>query len=206
MPTGGGKGMSTLALNIRMHGKLAVIIGGGVVALRKIRTLLAAGAAIRVVAVNSCPDIVDMNSSGIIDIKHGHYDASDLDGAFLVIAATDDFQVNQQVCADARAQSILVSVADNPGAGDCTFPALLKQGDLEIAVSTGGRCPTFAVDVRNYIAKHIGQEYGVILEQLSLEREKLLTNGSSSTYNTRVLRSRAVDLLAELTERKDMLP
>ncbi len=206
MPPGGGKGMSTLALNIRMHGKRAVIIGGGAVALRKLRTLLAAGASVRVVAVHSCPDIVDMENSGVIDIKHGHYDASDLDGAFLAIAATDDFKVNQQVCADARTRSILVSVADNPGAGDCTFPALLQQGDLEIAVSTSGRCPTFAVDVRNYIAKHIGHEYGVILDQLSVEREKLLTNGSSSTYNTRVLRSRAVDLLAELTERKDMLP
>ncbi len=81
-------------------------------------------------------------------------------------------------------RGILVAVADNPAAGDCTFPAILQRGDLEIAVSTGGRCPTFAVDVRDCIAEHIGDEYGMILDQLAAEREKLLTNGSSSTYNT----------------------
>jgi precorrin-2 dehydrogenase/sirohydrochlorin ferrochelatase len=107
---------------------------------------------------------------------------------------------------DARERGILVTVADNPATGDCTFPAILQRGDLEITVSTGGRCPAFAVDVRDYIAEHIGSEYGTILERLAAEREKLLTNGSSSTYNREVLRSLARHLLAELTECKESLP
>ena len=198
--------MSTLALNIRMHGKLAVIIGGGSVALRKLRTLLKAGANVRLVAKSICPEIIEIKDTGQVIVRLGDYRPSDLANAFLVIAATDDAIVNGQVCSDAREQCILTTVADNPAAGDCTFPAVLQHGDLEIAVSTGGRCPTFAVDVRERIAEHIGSEYGTILDQLAEEREKLLTNRSSSTYNTRVLRSLAKCKLTELTERKDSLP
>jgi precorrin-2 dehydrogenase / sirohydrochlorin ferrochelatase len=198
--------MPTLALNVRMHGKLVVIFGGGSVALRKLRTLVTAGASVRVVAPVICPEIAALKDSGSITARVGSYTVSDLDGAFLVIAATDNAQVNRQVCADARERGVLVAVADNPATGDCTFPALLQRGNLEIAVSTGGGCPTFAVDVRDHIAEYIGHEFGKILHQLTEEREKLLTNGSSSTYNAQVLRSLAKRLLVESTERKEPLP
>lgn len=202
----GEHGMSTLALNIRMNGKQVVIIGGGAVALRKLKTLLKAGAFVRLIAQTVCPEIVAMRHSDMLEITTGSYSESDLEKAFLVIAATDDHLVNEQIAADAAVAQVLVSVADNPAAGDCTFPATLKRGNLEIAVSTGGLCPTFAADVRDDIAVHIGSEYGVILDQLASEREKLLTNGSSSTYNMQVLRSLASRLVAELTECKDPLP
>jgi precorrin-2 dehydrogenase/sirohydrochlorin ferrochelatase len=198
--------MSTVALNIRMHGKLAVVIGGGAVALRKLRSLLTAGASIRLVAMTLCHEIAALKDSGEIEARVGNYRAADLDNAFMVIAATDNPLVNEQVSADARERRILVAVTDNPAAGDCIFPAILKRGDLEIAVSTGGRCPTFAVDVRDGIAEHIGPEFGTILDRLAGEREKLLTNGSSSTYNTKVLHSLARRLLAELTECKESTP
>lgn len=198
--------MSTLALNIRMDGKLAVIIGGGAVALRKLRTLLSAGASVRLVAMDICPEIAVLKDSGALVVRDGSYIMADLDNAFLVVAATDNALVNEQVCADARERAILVTVADNPATGDCTFPALLRRGNLEIAVSTGGSCPTFAVDVRDWIAEHIAPEYGSILDRLAGEREKLLTNGCPSTYNTQVLHLLARRLLAELTERKESMP
>jgi precorrin-2 dehydrogenase / sirohydrochlorin ferrochelatase len=198
--------MPTLALNVRMHDKLAVIIGGGAVALRKLRTLLKAGASVRVVALTICPEITALKNSGVLTTRVGQYSISDIDGAFLVIAATDNAQVNEQVCSDACARGMLVAAADNPTKGDCIFPATLQRGNLEIAVSTGGYCPTFAVDVRDRIAEQFGDEYGTALIQLAEEREKLLTNGSPSTYNTQVLRSLAKHLLAELTDRKEPLP
>jgi precorrin-2 dehydrogenase/sirohydrochlorin ferrochelatase len=198
--------MSTLALNICMQGKIAVIIGGGAVALRKIRTLLAAGASVRAVSLNITTEIALLQNSGLLTIRLGSYTSSDLKGAFLVIAATDNNLVNEQICADADRLGILVAAAGNPGSGNCTFPAILHRGDLEIAVSTGGRCPTFAADVRDTIAEHIGEEYAFILEQLAEKREKLLTDGAASTYNTQVLRSLAIDLLAEFTDSKDSLP
>ncbi len=198
--------MTTLALNIQMDGKLAVIIGGGSVALRKLRTLLAAGALVRMAALTVCSEIISLKESGGVNVRFGRYAETDLENAFLVIAATNDVAVNQQVAADARQRGILVSVADSPATGTCIFPAILQRGDLEIAVSTAGRCPSFAIDVRNCIAEHIGPEFGAILEQLAEEREKLLTNGSSSTYNAQVLRSLARHLRAEFTERKESLP
>ena len=189
-----------------MNGKQAVIIGGGGVALRKLRTLLAAGAAVRLVATHICPEIATMADSGTVAVRIGSYDARDLDNAFIAVAATDDPLVNGQVAADARERGILVVVADNPAAGDCIFPAILQRGDLEIAVTTGGRCPAFSVYVRDCIAENISSEYGTILDRLAAERDKLLTNGSSGTYNTQVLRSLAARLLAELTELKGPLP
>ena len=198
--------MPTLALNIRMNGKLVVIIGGGAVALRKLRTLLPTGAHVKVVAMAIRSEIKVLKDSGMVAVRVGPYMATDLDNAFLVIAATDDITVNELVRGEAQKRKIMVAIADNPSAGDCTFPAVLRRGDLDIAVSTGGRCPTFAVDVRDYIAGYIGSEYGTILEQIAVEREKLLTNGSSSTYNTQVLRSLANRLITELTERKELLP
>ncbi len=198
--------MPTLALNIRMNDKLAVIIGGGAVALRKIRVLLATGARVKVVAMEIRSEIKVLEDSGMVVVRVGPFVATDLDNAFLVITATDDVMVNELVRGEAQKRKIMVAVADNPSAGDCTFPAVLRRGDLDIAVSTGGRCPTFAVDVRDCIAGYIGSEYGTMLELIAVEREKLLTNGSSSTYNTQVLRSLANRLITELTERKELLP
>lgn len=198
--------MTALTLNIKTDNKLSVIVGGGAVALRKIQTLLAAGSSVSVVALSVCPEISELNHSGAVALKLGSYVTSDLDNAFLVVAATNDESVNKRVCNDAMERSVLVAVVDNPSEGNVTFPALLKHGDLEIAVSTNGRCPTFAVDVRDKIAEVITSEHNVILNEVATEREKLLTNGMSSTYNKQVLRALSRRLLAELTECKDPLP
>lgn len=197
--------MSTLALNIRMDGKYAVIIGGGAVAFRKLKTLLKAGAFVNVVAETVCSEIVSMDGLPKFVCRIGSYRKDDLNNAFLVIAATDNAQINEEIRSDASKMGILVTVADNPTAGDCVFPATLIRGDLQIAISTEGRCPTFAADVRDKIAEQIGVEYIQILDKLAEEREKLLTNGSSSTYNTQVLRSLSKSLLAELPVRKESI-
>jgi precorrin-2 dehydrogenase/sirohydrochlorin ferrochelatase len=81
---------------------------------------------------------------------------------------------------------------------------VLRRGNLEIGVSTNGTCPGFAAAVRDVIATLIGNEYGEILEVLAAEREKLLTEGRGNTYNKQILRSRARQLLAELSTRKDI--
>lgn len=195
--------MPTLPLNIEMHGKTALVVGGGKVALRKVQALLASGALLRVVAPEICRELAELAARGTISVRRGCYAVADLDAAFLAVAATDAAAVNRAVAADAKERGILVMVADNPLAGNCTFPAVLRRGDLEITVSTGGRCPTLAAEIRDMIAGIIGDEYGEALELLAAEREKLLTDGSASTYNTQVLRSLAGRLIAEIAERKD---
>jgi precorrin-2 dehydrogenase/sirohydrochlorin ferrochelatase len=149
-------------------------------------------------------EITEREAEGTVAVRIGTYEVSDLEGVSLVVAATDDTLVNRKVAADARQRGILVSVADQPEEGDCLFPALLRRGGLEITVSTGGRCPVFASEVRDIIAGVICDDYGGLLEQLAAEREKLLTEGNGSTYNKTVLRSRAKHLIAELSKRKDI--
>jgi precorrin-2 dehydrogenase/sirohydrochlorin ferrochelatase len=83
---------------------------------------------------------------------------------------------------------------------------LLRRGGLEISVSTNGTCPGFAAVIRDMLATIIGEEYSTVLSTLALEREKLLTEGCHSTYNMQVLRSRARELINELSEHKDRVP
>jgi precorrin-2 dehydrogenase / sirohydrochlorin ferrochelatase len=195
-----------LPLNIDVRGMTALVVGGGVVAERKITSILDAGAAVRVVAPELTAEISRLVAAGAVDLKSGCYDPYDLHGAFLVVAATNDPQTNSRIAADARQRCMLVTVADNPGAGNCTFPALLRRGDLEVSVSTNGTCPGFAALVRDQLATVIGEEYGTILSTLAQEREKLLTEGRHSTYNNKILRSRARELINDLSKHKERVP
>jgi precorrin-2 dehydrogenase/sirohydrochlorin ferrochelatase len=122
------------------------------------------------------------------------------------VAATSDPQTNRIIAADARRLGILVNVTDAPESGNCTFPALLRRGDLEISISTNGKCPGFAAELRDILAGAIDEKYGTILQTLTAEREKLLTEGRCSTYNKQVLRSRTRELINEFTKHKERVP
>lgn len=196
--------MPHLPLNIDVRGMSALVVGGGAVAGRKVMSLLGAGATVKIVAPELTPEITRLVSAGTIKAKIGCYQTSDLADSFLAVAATNDPQTNRRIAADARQRGMLIAVTDEPESGNCSFPALLRRGDLEISVSTNGTCPGFAAEVRDIIATLIGNEYGEILEVLAAEREKLLTEGKGSTYNNQILRSRARQLLAELPTRKDI--
>jgi precorrin-2 dehydrogenase/sirohydrochlorin ferrochelatase len=195
-----------LPLNIDVRGMSVLVVGGGGVAGRKIKSLLDAEATVTVVAPELSPEIDRLAAAGAINSINGCYQASDLTGVFLAVAATNDPGTNRRIAADARRRGILVAVTGAPESGNCTFPALLRRGDLEVSVSTDGLCPGFAAVVRDLLATVIGEEYGSILATLALEREKLLTEGNCSTYNNQILRSRARELINEFTERKERVP
>ena len=196
--------MPHLLLNIDMQNRNALVVGGGKVARRKINTLLASGACVRVVSPAAVPDIVQLAASGAISVREGCYCPSDLEGIFLVVAATDNAAVNSQIVVDAMRHNVLVAVADAPETGNCRFPAILRRGKLEIGVSTGGLCPAFAVQVKVLLGKIIGESYGEALEELIFEREKLLTERNDSTYNKKLLNSLAERLLKELQKNKEI--
>lgn len=198
--------MPHLPLNIDVRGMSVLVVGGGVVAGRKIKSLLDAEAAVTVVAPELSSEIARLAADGAINSKNGCYQASDLTDVFLAVAATNDPETNRRIAADARRRGVLVAVTDAPESGNCTFPALLRRGDLEVSVSTDGSCPGFAAVVRDLLATVIGEEYGSILATLALEREKLLTEGGCSTYNNKILRSRARELINEFTEHKERVP
>jgi precorrin-2 dehydrogenase/sirohydrochlorin ferrochelatase len=195
--------MPYLTLNIDIQDRIALVVGGGTVALRKVKTLLEAGARVRVVAPSLGEGLELLRQSGAISLRCAPYGSSDLDGVFLVVAASDNREVNAQVAHDGRERGILVAVASAPKLGTCAFPAILRRGELEIAVSSGGRCPAFSVQVRDRIAGVIGEEYATALERLARDREKLLTEGNGSTYNARLVRFQAERLMTELADNRD---
>jgi len=195
-----------LPLNIDVRGMTVLVVGGGNVAERKISSLLDAEATVRIVAPELTPVITRLAAAGTVNLRSGCYEPCDLQDAFLVVAATNESETNRRIAIDARQRGILVAVTDAPESGNCTFPALLRRGELEVSVSTNGACPGFAAEVRDRIAAVIVEEYGVILATLALEREKLLTEGCHSTYNSQILRSRARELINELTEYKERVP
>jgi len=194
-----------MLLNVDMSGKTAVVIGGGKVACRKAIALLAANAEVVVVAPKVLEEIESFAGAGVLTIRYAVYQESDLDGVFLVVAATDDTVVNNQIAVDAALYGKMVCVVDAPEAGNCSFPALLRRGAIEIGVSTGGGCPSLAVELRDFIDTLISEEYATLADRLAKEREKLLTEGNDSTYNAQVLRSLARRLISELNERKETL-
>lgn len=197
----GEQPVSFLPLNIDMQGMNVLVVGAGAVAARKIATLVEAGAAIRVVAPDVAADIEGLAAAGRIQLKQGAYENCDLHDSSLVVAATNDAALNREIAKEARLRGLLVSVASEPAEGNITFPAQLRRGSLNVAVSTNGTCPAYAAMVRDIIADVIGEEYGIVLETLAAEREKLLTAGSTYNYNIKILRARTQELLQEFVRK-----
>jgi len=136
---------------LRLDGRPCVVVGGGPVATRKAEALLACGAQVRLVAPTASPAARALAATGRLCWHTRSYSQADLDGAFLVIAATDDARVNAQVAADARARRVLVARADGGDDGDFESGAVARRGDLQVAITTTGRAPAFAAWLRERI-------------------------------------------------------
>lgn len=156
--------------------KLCVVVGGGRVAERKVLGLLAAGAQVRVVSPELTDLLAEMVENSSIEWLARGYQQGDVVGAVLVFAATDRREVQEAVVLEANREGRPVNVIDEPE--NCTFqvPAVVRRGDLILAVSTGGRSPAVAAMVRRRLAESFGEEYGLLLELMSRIREQVLSD------------------------------
>lgn len=186
--------MGYLSFNLQIQDKRIVIIGGGSVAQRKAVTILPAGARLTVISPTITFELQRLRDNGAIDHIHREYAPGDLAGAFMAIAATNGKEVNRAVAEEANRLGILVEITDNPAAGNVTSPALVRQGDLSIAISTNNRAPSLSAVIRKELAESYGPEYARTVRILGAIREKLLTDEGSSTYNKQVLRELAAQL------------
>lgn len=132
-----------------------IVIGGGRVASRKIRTLLQAGANITVISPKLNSALLDMEKRQQIKIRHRPYQQGDLQDAFLVFTATDKTGVNQAVAEEAKEAGICINVADRSTPGDFIVPAIFSEKELTVAVSTHGENPTVAVATRDRLKKYL---------------------------------------------------
>jgi len=137
-------------LFLDLSGQRAVVIGGGKVAARKVRSLLKAGAAVTVISPAALTALRRMK--GVCWIPRA-YRVGDLRGARIVIAATDDLDVNRQVCAEAKRRRLLVNCAAPPEAGNFIVPSVVRRRGVTIAISTGGVSPARAKELRQRLEK-----------------------------------------------------
>jgi len=164
-------------LALDLTGRACVIVGGGAVAERKARTILAAGATVMVVAPVLTPGLAEFARTGQIGLQQRVYQAGDLAGAWLVVAATDRREINAVVTADARAGGALVLVADAPGEGDVAMPAVARRGRLTVAVTTDGGSPALASILRDRLLATFGDGLLALLDRVTEVRAAELAAG-----------------------------
>ena len=163
-------------VNLVVAGRRCVVVGGGAVAARKVAGLLAAGADVTVVA----PDVDAGLATSGARVQRRRYHSGDLDGAWLVIAAADDPEVNAEVHADGEAARVWVNAADAPEACSFTLPAVVRQGPVMVTISTSGHSPALAAWLKGHVADRLGPEFAVLAGLLSAARDQLKAAGRST--------------------------
>ncbi|HUJ15478.1 MAG TPA: bifunctional precorrin-2 dehydrogenase/sirohydrochlorin ferrochelatase [Thermoanaerobaculia bacterium] len=143
-----------------------VIIGGGNVCARKAETMLRYGANVTVVSPDFTDEIETWAREGTIRIKRKEYDESDLDGASIVIASTDDESVNGRIARDCRRRRIPVNVVDVTHLCEFIVPAIIEKGSIQLAVSTGGKSPALARTLKEDLQRLVGPEYAEVNDLL----------------------------------------
>lgn len=155
---------------MELSGREGLIVGGGAVALRKIRKLLPYGPQLTVAAAEFYPEVEEI--PGLILCRQP-FSPELLEGKFFVIAATDDPTVNHWISALCRQRHIPVNVVDDRAACSFLFPALVKQGALSIGISTGGASPSAAIYLKEQIQALLPDNFGDLLVWLDSLREEI---------------------------------
>jgi precorrin-2 dehydrogenase / sirohydrochlorin ferrochelatase len=150
--------MNYYPVYLNLQQRRAVVIGGGVIAEGKVQHLLEAGAAVTVISPELTKKLRVLAAEGLFHYEPREYQWGDLTGAFLVISATDDRDVNEQVWAEATELNILANVVDDVPHCNFIAPSIVRRGDLTIAVSTSGKAPVLAVRLREKIERDLVRE------------------------------------------------
>lgn len=159
---------------IGLEHKRCVVVGGGSIAVRKITGLIAAGARPVVISPTIKPALNSMLKAGLIEYTPRKFHPSDLEDTFLVIAATKDPELNQQVWEAARRAGALINVVDTPQMCDFFNPAVVRRGDFLVSISTGGNAPMLASRIRQELEACFGHEYEILAAWCAAIRPILL--------------------------------
>ncbi|MDQ2839720.1 MAG: bifunctional precorrin-2 dehydrogenase/sirohydrochlorin ferrochelatase [Acidobacteriota bacterium] len=155
-----------LPVFMKVQGRSCLVVGGGSIALEKIRVLLDCGASIRVVAPEAIEELQQLARNAGILLDQKKYSEGDLHGASVVIAATDDRDLNHRVYTDAVARGQLVNVVDDPEYCDFYFGCIVRRGALQVAISTSGESPAFAQRLKEEINEALPADTGSWLDRL----------------------------------------
>lgn len=162
---------------LELEGCACLVVGGGVVAERKVEALLAAGARITVVSPQITDRLESRARAGRIRSVLRPYRHGDVAGYRLAFVATDDDALNDAVASEARARGIWVNVADDPAHCDFILPSVLRRGELTVAVSTGGASPALSRMIREELETYFTADYGVLARVVASARRELRRQG-----------------------------
>ncbi len=192
--------MSEYPIMLQLAGKDCVVVGSGPVGMRKVRGLLSAGARVRLVSPTGLQQ-ADLEN---VEIIPRVFCSGDLDGACLVFAATGDNDSDRAVATEARRLGIPVCLAGLPEEGDFSLPAVLRRGDLTVAVTTAGRSPALATLVRDQLEALLPDTWAIVLEIAAAVRQRALSDPDSVDYNAEKLRHLLSGSLLELLAARDV--
>jgi precorrin-2 dehydrogenase/sirohydrochlorin ferrochelatase len=171
--------MKLYPVNLDIRDRFCLIIGGGEVASRKIGALASCGAKVSVISPDALPVIQKMSEEGKITWRRRAYRRGDMDGAFLVFAATDSREIQQALMAEAREKNILFNSADDPRACSFQVPARVRRGKFLLTISTGGGSPALAAKLRKELEEEYGLEYRQFVELLAGIRKRIVADGNT---------------------------
>lgn len=165
-----------------LEGKRCLVAGGGTIATDKVEGLLVAGALVAVVSPTVSPRLDELAAERRITLHRRPYRREDLEGVFLAYGATDSLEVNAAITADARSRGVLVNAVDDPPNCDFFAMAIVRRGDLQIAISTNGLSPAFARWLREKLEETLPSEYSDLLAVLADVRREIRTRGPIPAY------------------------
>jgi uroporphyrin-III C-methyltransferase/precorrin-2 dehydrogenase/sirohydrochlorin ferrochelatase len=174
-----------LPISLDLTGRRAVVVGGGVVGEDKARTLLEAGAVVTVISERCSEGLRELSRRGELTLLHRAYLPGDLEGAFLAVAATNSPHVNVRIHAEANERKVLLNAVDDQEHCDFAFPAVVRKGDLQLAVSTGEKAPAVARWVGKKLSRIIGPEYGDLVDVVGKVGEDAHQRAGSATWARR---------------------
>jgi len=176
---------------VRLRGRRVLVVGGGKVAEGKILGLLDTAATIQVVALEASQRVREWATSGRLALAERGFQTSDLEGVLLAVVAAAAAPVRERVFAEARARGILVNVVDVPGQCDFFYPAVVRRGDLQIAISTSGQSPSLAQRLRQQLEGQLGEGYASWVAELGETRRRVLGSDLSRQQKQFLLHSLA---------------
>ncbi len=182
---------SLFPMFLKLAGKQCLVVGAGKVGEPKIGGLIDTGARIHVVAIEASDTVREWANAGKIELELRTFSESDLDGKFLAVVATASNRLNELIYREAQHRGVLCNVVDVPEYCDFFYPALVRRGDLQIAISTNGQSPSLARKLRHQLERQFGPGYANWVKQLGDTRRLILASDLDQERKLELLHSLA---------------
>jgi len=182
---------SLFPMFVKLEGRQVLVVGAGNVGEPKIAGLLETGVRIRVVALQASPAVREWAREGKIELELRAFAAADLAGTFLAVVATNSRTLNERVYREAQKRNVLCNVVDVPDLCDFFYPAVVRRGDLQIAVSTAGQSPSLAQKIRQQLDKQFGPGYAAWVAELGETRKLIFASDLDKERKLQLLHSLA---------------